>query len=176
MHPVSGSISSPPGVLSPFPHGTGSLSVDDEYLALEDGPPSSDWGFHVSRLLVVCLVPPTSFRIRGYHPLWPTFPGCSPISTSYHIQALPCSLATTCGISVDFFSSGVLRCFSSPGSLYLSLCIQVGSTPHWSGVSPFGHLRIKALPAPPKLFAGLHVLRRLSSPRHPPDALIRLIL
>ena len=28
-----------PGFFSPFPHGTSSLSVDDEYLALEDGPP-----------------------------------------------------------------------------------------------------------------------------------------
>ena len=28
-----------PGFFSPFPHGTGSLSVDYEYLALEDGPP-----------------------------------------------------------------------------------------------------------------------------------------
>ena len=27
------------GFLSPFPHGTGSLSVSREYLALEDGPP-----------------------------------------------------------------------------------------------------------------------------------------
>ena len=37
---VSGSISLPsPGFFSPFPHGTGSLSVDNEYLALEDGPP-----------------------------------------------------------------------------------------------------------------------------------------
>ena len=27
------------GFFSPFPHGTGSLSVDQEYLALEDGPP-----------------------------------------------------------------------------------------------------------------------------------------
>src|SRR3546814_9671202 len=36
-HPVSGSISLPsPGFFSPFPHGTGSLSVDNEYLALED--------------------------------------------------------------------------------------------------------------------------------------------
>ena len=31
-----------PGFFSPFPHGTCSLSVNDEYLALEDGPPSSD--------------------------------------------------------------------------------------------------------------------------------------
>ena len=37
---VSGSISLPsPGFFSPFPHGTGSLSVSREYLALEDGPP-----------------------------------------------------------------------------------------------------------------------------------------
>ena len=36
---VSGSISLPsPGFFSPFPHGTGSLSVTREYLALRDGP------------------------------------------------------------------------------------------------------------------------------------------
>ncbi len=34
---VSGSFHSP--VLFAFPHGTGSLSVNQEYLALEDGPP-----------------------------------------------------------------------------------------------------------------------------------------
>ncbi len=40
MHTVSGSISLPStGFFSPFPHGTGSLSVSWEYLALEDGPP-----------------------------------------------------------------------------------------------------------------------------------------
>ena len=37
---VSGSFSLPsPGFFSPFPHGTGSLSVNQEYLALEYGPP-----------------------------------------------------------------------------------------------------------------------------------------
>ena len=40
-HTGSGSISLPsPGFFSPFPHGTGSLSVIRRYLALEDGPPS----------------------------------------------------------------------------------------------------------------------------------------
>src|SRR5262245_61895022 len=40
-HTVSGTISLPsPGFFSPFPHGTGSLSVASECLALEDGPPS----------------------------------------------------------------------------------------------------------------------------------------
>ena len=39
-HTVSGSISlRSPRFFSPFPHGTGSLSVGREYLALEDGPP-----------------------------------------------------------------------------------------------------------------------------------------
>ena len=39
-HTVSGTISLPStGYFSPFPHGTCSLSVIDEYLALEDGPP-----------------------------------------------------------------------------------------------------------------------------------------
>ena len=39
-HTVSGSISLPsPGFFSPFPHGTSSLSVSKEYLALEGGPP-----------------------------------------------------------------------------------------------------------------------------------------
>src|SRR3546814_1594422 len=45
-HTVSGSISLPsPGFFSPFPHGTGSLSVGQEYLALEDGPPMFRQGF-----------------------------------------------------------------------------------------------------------------------------------
>ena len=39
-HTVSGTISLPlKGCFSPFPHGTGSLSVVGEYLALEGGPP-----------------------------------------------------------------------------------------------------------------------------------------
>ena len=38
-HTVSGTISLPSqGFFSPFPHGTGSLSVASEYLALRDGP------------------------------------------------------------------------------------------------------------------------------------------
>lgn len=51
-HPVSGSISLPSqGFFSPFPHGTGSLSVGNEYLALEDGPPIFRQGFTCLALL-----------------------------------------------------------------------------------------------------------------------------
>ena len=43
---VSGSISLPsPGFFSPFPHGTGALSVISEYLALERGRPGFPQGF-----------------------------------------------------------------------------------------------------------------------------------
>src|SRR6516164_4592620 len=39
-HPVSGAVSLPSsGCFSPFPHGTGALSVTEEYLGLEGGPP-----------------------------------------------------------------------------------------------------------------------------------------
>ena len=44
-HAVSGTISLPsPGYFSPFPHGTCSLSVVEEYSALEDGPPGFPLG------------------------------------------------------------------------------------------------------------------------------------
>ena len=63
-----------PGFFSPFPHGTGSLSVDHEYLALEDGPPIFRQDFSCPALLVARSDPPPTFRIRGYHPLLPDFP------------------------------------------------------------------------------------------------------
>jgi hypothetical protein len=49
---------------------------------------------------------------------------------------------------------GVLRCFSSPGSLHLPYLIQAGVPPHdgrW--VSPFGHPRIEAWSAAPRGFS-----------------------
>ena len=82
-HTVSGSISLPsPGFFSPFPHGTGSLSVDYEYLALEDGPPIFRQDFTCPALLYSCLVPQSTFLIRGYHPLWPDFPFRSDMPTA----------------------------------------------------------------------------------------------
>ena len=63
------------------------------------------------------------------------------------VWAIPRSLATTEGVSIDFLSYG-----------YLDVSVpRVGSaeavTPHYQGrVSPFGHLRIIArLPAPRSL-------------------------
>ncbi len=51
-HAVSGTISLPSqGFFSPFPHGTGSLSVAREYLALPDGPGGFTQGFTCPALL-----------------------------------------------------------------------------------------------------------------------------
>ena len=89
-HTVSGSISLPStGFFSPFPHGTGSLSVGREYLALEGGPPMFRQSFTCSALLNMTAI---LFRVRGYHPVSLDFPdhsttkkllGCSPFARRY---------------------------------------------------------------------------------------------
>ena len=51
-HSVSGSVSLPSsGCFSPFPHGTCSLSVIEEYLGLEGGPPTFKQDFTCPALL-----------------------------------------------------------------------------------------------------------------------------
>ena len=105
---VSGSISPRYSrYFSPFPHGTGSLSVSQKYLALPDGTGGFRRDFAGPALLRIPLEL-KSLRGRGYHPLWLTFPGnfasiFSLMSWSYNpsfavtklVWALPRSLATT---------------------------------------------------------------------------------
>ena len=64
---------------SPFPHGTGSLSVSYEYLALADGPAGFTQDFSCPALLriLLCFI---WLRIRGYHPLRRNFP----VASSHH--------------------------------------------------------------------------------------------
>ena len=116
-----------------------------------------------------------SFRLRGYHPLWPAFPYRSanlshrcvspqPRRINPPVCPLPRSLATTCGISVDFSSSPYLdvsvqavphlRLFDSTQADRVLLC----------RVSPFGNLRVKAYV---QLTAAY---RSLSRPSSAPDA------
>ena len=65
---VSGSISLPySGFFSPFPHGTGSLSVSQEYLALPDGPGKFMQGFTCPALLRIPLLL-TLFTCTGLSP------------------------------------------------------------------------------------------------------------
>ena len=74
---VSGSISpSYSEYFSPFPHGTSSLSVSQEYLALPDGAGRFPQG--VSDLAVLrILLSYHRLRVRSFHALWPGFPTCS---------------------------------------------------------------------------------------------------
>ena len=65
---VSGSISLPySGFFSPFPHGTSSLSVSQEYLALPDGPGGFTQGFTCPVLLRI-LLSITLFTYTGLSP------------------------------------------------------------------------------------------------------------
>ena len=118
---VSGSLSPRCSrCFSPFPHGTRSLSVLQEYLALPDGPGGFGQGSSCPALL---RVPPSSpgLRVRGSHPLRPRIPAGSasprlalwrpyyprPAATG-RVWAPPLSLATTRGITVVFSSSAYL--------------------------------------------------------------------
>ena len=90
------------------------------------------------------------------------------------VWPLPRSLATTCGISFDFSSSGYLD-VSVPRVPYMNLCVQSmfrGSSPRG-----FPHSEIcgsMLICSSPQLIAACHVLRRLPMPRHSPYALLCL--
>ena len=136
-----------PGFFSPFPHGTSSLSVDDEYLALEDGPPIFRQDYTCPALLVVRLVPQSRFRLQGYHLLWRSFPSPSTISTAktYRLLRFRSPLLSESRL-ISFPRATEMFQFTRFASS--DLCIQSGILlAQW--VSPFGHLRINAcLPAP----------------------------
>ena len=108
-HTVSDSISLPsPGFFSPFPHGTRSLSVSKEYLALDDGPPIFSQHFSCANLLARVPSTLTRLRLRDFHPLRLAFPNHSAPLVNISHRAPPLSLAATQGISFDFFSFGYL--------------------------------------------------------------------
>ena len=165
---VSGSVSLPcSGFFSPFPHGTGSLSVSQEYLALWDGPHRFVQGFTCPALLRI-LLSATVLTCTGLSPSmaqlsrWFQFvkngmlqsynPRCA---VTQQVWAGPRSLAATDGITLVFFSSGyldvsVLRVRPLAGDIS-SIC----------RVAPFGYLRINSCVQIPATF------RSLSRPSSP---------
>jgi hypothetical protein len=186
---VSGSISLPsPGFFSPFPHGTGSLSVAGEYLALGGGPPGFPRGFTCPVVLGIPLGRLCGFAYgaltlfgRSFQtvPLPRRLPfievpqprarfpepglGCSPFARRY------------LGNRVFLLFLEVLRCFSSLGSRPGSYVFRPGRV----GITPprFPHSGIPgSMPAcgSPGLIAACHALRRFPAPRHPPFALSSL--
>ena len=106
------------------------------------------------------------FRLRDYHPLWSAFPCRStsflfcdvspqPRRINPPVCPLPRSLATTCGISVDFSSSPYLDVsVQAVPFLHLFDSMQdTGVLLQW--VSPFGNLRINAYVQLPAAYRSL---------------------
>jgi hypothetical protein len=113
----------------------------------------------------------SALRLRGFHPLWRSFPEPS----------TPASPAKPCGLlrfrspllAEYFLFLRVLRCFSSPGALYPTYVF----SREYVGMPPrgFPHSDISGSPAAhayPELFVVYHVLHRRLTPRHPPCALV----
>ena len=177
---VSGSVSLPcAGCFSPFPHGTGPLSVSQEYLALPDGAGQFTQDFSSPALLRILTRIILPFHVLGCHRLWPTFPGNSikvyhnlcksfnpePASTN-SVWAIPRSLATTCGITIVFFSYGYLDV--SVPHVRLPVARDNAAKRHW--VAPFGNLRINAYLQLPEAYRSLS---RPSSPLRAKASTIR---
>ena len=105
---------------SPFPHGTSSLSVSQEYLALPDGPGRFRQDSSCPALLrillnyqhITCtgLSPPMVDFSKSFHfMLFIISQSYNPnIAETMLVQAVPSSLATTRGITFVFFSSAYL--------------------------------------------------------------------
>ena len=116
---VSGTLSLPcSGCFSPFPHGTGSLSVSQEYLALPDGPGRFTQDSTCPALLRIPLGH-TFLRIRSSHPLRLPVPGHSSRKAVCHGAVLQ---PRTCRNRYGLGSSPVARhywgnhyLFSLPG-------------------------------------------------------------
>ena len=153
MHTVSGSTSLP--FRGSFRlsqsryHGTGSLSVNDEYLALEDGPPIFRQDYTCPALLFASSVPHISFRIQDYHLLWSAFP-----------NRFAKSCAITCRLlrfRSPLLSESRLMSFPRATEMFQFTRFASSSYVFTAGfpcgkVSPFRNLRINAyLPAPRSL-------------------------
>ena len=123
-------------------------------------------------------------HLRGCHPLWPTFPDRSirlfqleaPATPGrILVWAVPISLAATHGINVFLFSCRYLD-VSVP--CVRSNCPMHSGSSNWE--LPQLSFLIRRSPdrrlfaSFPEHFAGYHVLRRLSMPRHPPCTLSSL--
>ena len=159
------------GYFSPFPHGTGSLSVAEKYLALGDGPPEFPQGFPCPVVLGEIAGESLAFRLRGRHPLWRSVPGpstkraiCNSLIPLQRNRAIPHDprRTTLAGLAPVWF--GLIRVrspllteshlLSLPGGTemvhfpplaFTKLCVHFGMAEHdLRRVLPFGNPRINA--------------------------------
>ena len=161
---------SPPGVLFTFPSQYYALSVTKEYLALRGGPRLFPQG---STCLVVLwiLLPVIRFRLRGFHPLWLAFPKPFryPLTMTSAVRTPECThpglgsfpfARRYLGNHCCFLFLRLLRCFSSPGSLYMAMYSPYSDRSFSCRVSPFRNRRVNGYLL---LTAAYRSLSRLSS-------------
>ena len=166
---VSGSIALPcSGFFSPFPHGTGPLSVSQEYLALADGTAGFRQDFPGPALLRILLRNDSISNTRLSR-------STAQLSRRFLYQITvdvavlqPRARRNAPGLGSSAFARHylrnhccflflrVLRCFSSPRSPH---CHGNTSSRYW--VPPFGNLRIKGHLHLPEAY------RNLSRPSSP---------
>ena len=111
------------------------------------------------------------FRVRGFHSLWLAFPKpfCYPLTMTYAVRTPDCTQSGLgsfpfarryLGNHCCFLFLRVLRCFSSPGSLYMAMDSPYSDWSFSSRVSPFRNLRVNEYLL---LTAAYRSLSRLSS-------------
>ena len=141
---------------------------------MDGGPPVFPPGFTCPAVLWIPAVS-LLFRLRDSHPLWLAFPRHSTRWTGHDarpnprdqrplVWPPPRSLATTCGISVDVFSSPYLDVSVQAVPHVLLFDSKHVDTVLPYRVSPFGNPRIDAYLPLPEAF------RSLSRPSSAPDA------
>ena len=159
---------------SPFPHGTCSLSVSREYLALPDGPGGFTQDSSCPALL---RIPPrsTRLRVRSFHALRPRFPARSARRDSCVYAVLqPPRRRDAAGFGLFPGRSPLLgesRLFSFPAGTKMFQFPALASAPNGADVAPsgrrvvpFGNPRITGYLLLPADF------RSLSRPSSPPRA------
>ena len=166
---------------SPFPHGTGSLSVSRKYLALRDGPRWFTLNFSCSALLRCRLEVTADFGYGAFTRSGPPFQKVplsfiTPLLTVLQPPQVRCHTAGlgSCAFARHYLRNHfcflflrLLRCFSSPGSLRTSCGDGIAS----AGL-PHSEIRASMGICPSaRLIAACHVLLRLREPRHPSCAL-----
>ena len=179
---VSGALSLfCPKCFSPFPHGTGSLSVSGEYLALPDGPGGFTQGSTCPALLRIPLRP-SVLACTGLSP------SAARLSSRLHFTRSadnavlqPRRCLDTAGLGSSPFARHywgnhcyflflrVLRCFSSPRLPHNQSIVMTATKA--AGLSHSEIAGSGDICSYPALFAAYHVLHRLPEPRHPPCAL-----
>ena len=180
------------GCFSPFPHGTGSLSVRNEYLALRDGPRGFKQGFSCPALLRYLLRVWITFAYATVTLFGSPFQRTQLATrlVTLLLQALqPPNHRNGTGLGSSEFARHyyrnrgffllleVLRWFTSLRSL-MPAYVFSGMYPGfaWVGFPIRKSPDISPVCGSPKLIAACHVLHRLFLPRHPPCALSSLTI